>query len=63
MTLSYNYTKPGTSQTQKLSVDFTGVNTFRATVGASVNFLFFKVNADYSLGKIPVGSVGIGVGL
>jgi hypothetical protein len=63
MTLSYNYTQPGTSQTQKVSVDFTGANTFRATVGASVNFLFFKVNADYSFGKIPVGSVGIGVGL
>jgi hypothetical protein len=63
MTLSYNYTQPGTTQTKNFSVDFTGANTVRATVGASVNFLFFKVNADYSLGKIPVGSIGIGVGL
>jgi hypothetical protein len=63
MTLSYTYTQPGTSQTQKLSLDFTGENTVRATVGASINVLLFKINADYSLGKIPVGSVGIGIGL
>jgi hypothetical protein len=63
MTLSYNYVDPVTSQAKNLSVDFTGANTIRATIGASVTFLFFKVNADYSFGKIPVGSVGIGVGL
>jgi len=63
MTLSYSYTRPGTTDIQKLSLDFTGENTIRATIGASVNFLFFKINADYSLGKIPVGSIGIGVGL
>jgi hypothetical protein len=63
MTLSYNYENPISKQIQKYSVDFTGANAVRATVGVSVNILLFKVNADYSLGKIPVGSIGIGVGL
>ncbi len=63
MDLSYNYEDPVKHTTQKITADFTGGNTFRLTVGASVNFLFFKINADYSLGKIPVGSIGIGVGL
>jgi len=63
MTLSYNYVNPVTKQAENPSIDFTGANTVRLTVGASVNFLFFKINADYSLGKVPVGSVGIGVGL
>lgn len=62
VTLSYEYTNPSL-QSQKYSVDFTGANTVRATIGACVNFLFFTINADYSLGKIPVGCVGIGVDL
>ncbi len=62
-TFSYNYVNPLTTEVQKFSVDFTGANTMRLTLGACVNFLFFKINADYNLGKIPVGSIGIGVGL
>jgi hypothetical protein len=67
MTLSYDYQNPlpasSSTQSQKYSVDFTGANTFRMTVGASINFLIFRINADYGLGKIPVGSIGVGVGL
>jgi hypothetical protein len=33
--------------------------TMRATVGASLKLLFFRINADYSMGEYPVASAGL----
>jgi hypothetical protein len=40
-------------------LDYDNGTTMRATVGASIKLLFFRVNADYSIGEYPVASAGI----
>ncbi len=64
---AYTYKNPnpggGSATAEKISMDFTGSNTFRLTIGAVVHLLIFDINADYNIGDISVVSAGIGVSL
>lgn len=42
-----------------VSLEFDNGTTMRATVGASLKLLFFRINADYSMGEFPVASAGL----
>lgn len=42
-----------------VSLEFDNGTTMRATVGASLKLLFFRINADYSMGEYPVASAGL----
>ena len=52
---------PASYQGEKYSIDLTGSNRFRATIGIVVHLLLFDVNADYNAGDISVISAGIGI--
>jgi len=65
MTLTYTYTGPpipGSTPNEQISVDFSGENKFRATVGLGLNLVILHLNADISVGKVTVASAGIGFG-
>jgi len=47
---------------QHIGFDADGKNSFRATVGASLDLLVFKIHADYSLASQPVATLGVGIG-
>ncbi len=42
-----------------VNLEFDNGTTMRATVGASLKLLFFRINADYSMGEYPVASAGL----
>jgi hypothetical protein len=45
---------------QRVEFDLTGENTVRLTAGLALKLLIFNINADYSIAKQPVASLGIG---
>jgi len=60
LTLSYTPTEAGIPP---ISVDMTGANTVRATLGGALSLAFFKIFADVNVGSVTVYSGGVGFGL
>lgn len=66
VTLSYTYTgplPPGDQSDRNISLALQGENQFRATAGAGIGLGVLHLNADISVGKVIVASVGIGFGI
>jgi hypothetical protein len=65
LTLTYTYTGqpiPGMPENPSLSVDLSGEEKFRGTVGLDLNLVILDLNGDISVGKVTTASVGIGFG-
>jgi len=65
--LTYETSKMSVSYTQTagstpIAFDLDGKNSFRFTAGINLNLFIFKINADYSLAKQSVATLGIGLG-
>jgi hypothetical protein len=66
VTLSYTYTgplPPGDQSDRNISLALKGENEFRATAGVGLGLGVLHLNADISVGKVIVASVGIGFGI
>lgn len=46
-----------------IDVEFDGANGFHALAGFRLKLAVFNVSASYTLGKYPVGQVGVGIGI
>jgi hypothetical protein len=44
-----------------IKLDFSGANSLRALIGMRIRLGFLSVNADYTVAKYPVASVGVGI--
>lgn len=53
---------PYLREPHNVSVNVDGDDTFRATLGASINLAFLVINADYSLSSQPVATAGLTFG-
>lgn len=60
---SVNYTFTALDTDQDISIDITGNNKFRTTLGVAVNLLMLHVHADYNLGNQNIVNAGISIGL
>jgi hypothetical protein len=65
VTVTYTYTGiplEGQPANSSLSVDMTGENKFRGTVGFDLDLVILDLNADISVGKVTTASAGLGFG-
>lgn len=62
-TASINYTFDALGQSEDVSIDITGKNKFRTTLGLALNFLMLHLNMDYNIGHQNLVNLGLSFGL
>jgi hypothetical protein len=62
MSVSYQYTGPGSTPGSVVSIEMQNENKVRVTGGLSLNLMVLSINGDVSVGKVTAlsGSIGFG---